>query len=104
MLATFLPGLSLADVEGYLSQSVPFMFEQSGSTYLLNLSAILEQKGDISIDEVTPYAVFKGDRSYARFGWHIDWIDVNMDGLDDLVFSAPFRTQDLTEELVGGEA
>ena len=95
--------VSLSDLEGHLLGLVPITFEQSGTTYLLNLSVVLKQSGDHAIDKLTTAAIFEGDRSYARFGWHTDWFDINMDGIVDLVFSAPFRTHDITEELGGGK-
>ncbi|XP_019619337.1 PREDICTED: phosphatidylinositol-glycan-specific phospholipase D-like [Branchiostoma belcheri] len=44
-----------------------------------------------------------GDRDYSRFGWDVAFVDINMDGKDELLVSAPLRTDDPTEELYGGE-
>ncbi|CAH1254246.1 GPLD1 [Branchiostoma lanceolatum] len=44
-----------------------------------------------------------GDRDYSRFGWDVAFADINMDGKDELLVSAPLRTDDPTEELYGGE-
>ena len=56
----------------------------------------------MSIDHLKYSALFEGDRSFARFGWSLAFTDVNMDDVKDLLFSAPFRTDDITEELIGG--
>ena len=47
-------------------------------------------------------AVFEGDQSFARFGWDVGLMDINEDGIKDLLFSSPFRTIDITEEIRGG--
>lgn len=78
-------------------------FEQCGSIYLLNVTDLLSRKGDWPITKLPVVTVFEGDRSFARFGWKLDWTDLNFDGVDDFVFSAPFRTDDVTEELKGGK-
>ena len=93
---------TITDVDGHLAELVSVTFEQAGVIYLVNLTTLIKHSGDYSIDSIDCPAIFEGDRSYARFGWQTDWFDVNLDGIDDLVFSAPFRTDDLTEELEGG--
>ncbi|EDO37905.1 predicted protein [Nematostella vectensis] len=81
----------------HLPANIESTFEQSGVVYLLNMSGILQRKQNVSLTNMT------GDRRFARTGWVVDWADVNMDGIQDLLFSAPFRTNDITEELVGSE-
>ncbi|XP_035660620.1 phosphatidylinositol-glycan-specific phospholipase D-like isoform X1 [Branchiostoma floridae] len=44
-----------------------------------------------------------GDRDYSRYGWDVAFADVDMDGKDEFLVSAPLRTDDPTEELYGGE-
>jgi len=69
---------------------------------MLNLTTVLQHGNDLSIEDISYAAMFEGDRSFARFGWSLALTDVNQDGVDDLLFSAPFRTEDITEELRGG--
>ena len=83
-------------------EDMPISFDQSGAIYLINLTTVLQNGHDISVKDVRYTAIFEGDRSYARFGWSLDFTDVNHDGIKDLIFSAPFRTEDITEELQGG--
>ncbi|EDO26775.1 predicted protein, partial [Nematostella vectensis] len=87
----------------HLPANIESTFEQSGVVYLLNMSGILQRKQNVSLTNMTVAALFEGDRRFARTGWVVDWADVNMDGIQDLLFSAPFRTNDITEELVGSE-
>ena len=91
-----------SDVAGHVAKLVPVTFDQAGALYLVNITSALQRGGEFSIDTIYTPAVFEGDRSYARFGWQTNWFDVNLDGVDDLVFSAPFRTDDITEKLRGG--
>lgn len=90
--------------EGHLVdvEDMPVPFTQSGAIYLVNSTKVLQSGSDISLNDLQYTAIFEGDRSYGRFGWSLDFTDVNHDGITDLVFSAPFRTEDITEELKGG--
>ena len=54
------------------------------------------------LTDINYNAVFEGDRSFARFGWSLDLTDINQDGVQDLLFSAPFRTDDFTQDIEGG--
>lgn len=45
---------------------------------------------------------FSGDRDYGHFGTSVKFRDTNGDGVQDLIIGAPFRTKDLTEEIIGG--
>jgi len=81
---------------------MPVHFDQSGAIYIINLTTVLQHGNDRSIEDIGYAAMFEGDRSFARFGWSLALTDVNQDGVDDLLFSAPFRTEDITEELRGG--
>ena len=83
-------------------EDMPVSFDQSGAVYLINLTTVLQHGNDMSVDDVGYAAIFEGDRSFARFGWSLDLTDMNQDGIEDLIFSAPFRTEDITEELKGG--
>ena len=69
---------------------------------MINLTTVLQQGIDMSIEDISYSAIFEGDRSFARFGWSLALTDVNQDGVEDLLFSAPFRTEDITEVLRGG--
>lgn len=69
---------------------------------MLNLTTVLQHGNDMSVEDISYGAIFEGDRSFARFGWSLALSDVNQDGVKDLLFSAPFRTEDITEELRGG--
>lgn len=102
MLAVSAMTLSL---EGYLDylKDMPVQFDQSGAIYITNLTAVLQHGNDMSIKDINYAAMFEGDRSFARFGWSLALTDVNQDGVEDLLFAAPFRTEDITEELRGAE-
>ena len=69
---------------------------------MMNLTAVLQHGNNMSIKDIGYAAMFEGDRSFARFGWSLALTDVNQDGVEDFLFSAPFRTEDITEELQGG--
>ena len=69
---------------------------------MINLTTVLQHGNVMSIEDISYAAMFEGDRSFARFGWSLALTDVNQDGVEDLLFSAPFRTEDITEELKGG--
>ena len=94
----------LSGLEGYLDylKDMPVQFDQSGAIYMMNLAAVLQHGNDMSIKDIGYAAMFEGDRSFARFGWSLALTDVNQDGVEDFLFSAPFRTEDITEELRGG--
>lgn len=85
-----------------MDSKLPILFDQSGTVYVINLTTVLHHGKDMSLTDVKYRAVFEGDRSFARFGWSLDLTDVNQDGVQDLLFSAPFRTNDLTQEVEGG--
>ena len=96
--------LSSLGLEGHLDylKDMPVLFDQSGAVYMINLTTVLQHGNDISIGEINYAAIFEGDRGFARFGWSLALTDVNHDGVEDLLFSAPFRTEDITEVLRGG--
>lgn len=48
-------------------------------------------------------ATFYGDRAYGRFGEIVRFGDVDGDGGDELMVSAPRRSRDFTEEIDGGK-
>ncbi|XP_070562446.1 phosphatidylinositol-glycan-specific phospholipase D-like [Ptychodera flava] len=83
------------DVPGKLVEDISVTFNQAGRLYLYNVSSLAKTP--------TPVASFSGDRSYARFGGKIFLQDVTGDDIDDIIVGAPFRIDDLTEELYGGE-
>lgn len=96
--------LSSLGLEGHLDylKDMPVSFDQSGAVYMINLTTVLQHGNEISIGETNYATIFEGDRSFARFGWSLALTDVNHDGVEDLLFSAPFRTEDITEVLRGG--
>lgn len=95
--------LCVKDIQGrMLGFKLPIPFDQSGAVYMLNLTTVLQHGKDVSITDIKYTVVFEGDRSFARFGWSLALTDINQDGVKDLLFSAPFRTDDLTEEITGG--
>ena len=51
----------------------------------------------------TATALWDGDRDHGRFGARMLAADVDGNGVDDAVFAAPLRTEDVTEELYGAE-
>lgn len=69
---------------------------------MLNLTTVLHLQKDLILTEMEHNAFFEGDQSFARFGWDFGLMDINQDGIKDLLFSSPFRTNDITEEIRGG--
>lgn len=47
-------------------------------------------------------ATFYGDRAYGRFGEGVSFNDVDGDGVDELIVTAPRRSLDYKEEFEGG--
>ncbi|KAL5022389.1 hypothetical protein ScPMuIL_001544 [Solemya velum] len=75
---------------------------------VLDIPAKLSQTGSVTLINITAWnntqlAVFQGDRQYGRFGEHVKFADLNMDGFEDLIITAPLRTDDFTEELMGAQ-
>ncbi|XP_074062019.1 phosphatidylinositol-glycan-specific phospholipase D isoform X2 [Macrotis lagotis] len=67
---------------------------QGGSTWMYDLSSntVPSLLGSIS-----------GDRRFSRFGGMVHLSDLDNDGLDEIIISAPLRTGDFTSGLLGGE-
>lgn len=86
-----------------LHYELPIEFDQAGAVYIINLTTVLRLGKDVTLTDIKYNAVFEGDRSFARYGWSLSLTDINQDGIKDLLFSAPFRTNDLTEEIHGAE-
>lgn len=95
---------STQSIEGsMLHYELPIEFDQAGAVYIINLTTVLRLGKDVTLTDIKYNAVFEGDRSFARYGWSLSLTDINQDGIKDLLFSAPFRTNDLTEEIHGAE-
>ncbi|XP_076462719.1 phosphatidylinositol-glycan-specific phospholipase D-like isoform X2 [Babylonia areolata] len=89
VLAVGAPGQNVA---GTIAD-IHVTFPQTGAVWLYNLSD----------PHWAPAATLQGDRRFSRFGSQILFSDVNSDGFDDLIVGAPFRTDDVTEEVHAGE-
>ncbi|XP_030847523.1 phosphatidylinositol-glycan-specific phospholipase D-like [Strongylocentrotus purpuratus] len=73
------------------------LLHPSGSSTASRLIRLhLDHREDVSLG---PIAMYEGDRQYGRYGGELMFQDVTGDGIDDLVVSAPFRTEDISEEL-----
>ena len=85
---------------------VPNTFTQAGTVYLFNLTSLVAMGADIQNEAVflshSLVSTFSGDRDYGHFGMSVKFKDTNNDGIQDLIIGAPFRTEDLTEEITGG--
>lgn len=86
---------------------VPKVFVQAGTVFLFNLSALNNNEFHIE-NEAFHFSdalitTFSGDRDYGHFGTSLKFRDTNNDGIDDLIIGSPFRTEDLTEEIIGGQ-
>ena len=94
------------DVKGHLIVNVPYTFTQAGRVYLFNLTSVSAE--GINIPNENVYlkhqiaSTFSGDRDYGHFGMSVKFRDTNNDAFQDLIIGAPFRTEDLTEEITGG--
>ncbi|XP_067677733.1 phosphatidylinositol-glycan-specific phospholipase D-like [Haliotis asinina] len=82
------------DVKGKVLR-VDTEFTQAGAVHLLNITNITSLQHEV--------ALYPGDRRYSRFGAKVKFADLNTDGYDDLIVTAPLRTDDATEELYGAE-
>ncbi|XP_071955087.1 phosphatidylinositol-glycan-specific phospholipase D-like [Antedon mediterranea] len=81
-------------------------FNQAGYVQLLNLtkmSATSDSCHQMQASSIPEVATFKGDRFYARFGMASKFHDVTGDKIGDLIVSAPYRIDDITEEIFGGD-
>ncbi|XP_036615846.1 phosphatidylinositol-glycan-specific phospholipase D isoform X2 [Trichosurus vulpecula] len=73
------------------------------------LSMTLQQGGSTRIYDLTAetgpslLSIFSGDRRFSRFGGMVHLRDLDDDGLDEIIISAPLRTGDFTGGLLGGE-
>ncbi|XP_027729629.1 phosphatidylinositol-glycan-specific phospholipase D isoform X1 [Vombatus ursinus] len=73
------------------------------------LSMTLHQGGSTRIYDLTAetgpllLGTFSGDRRFSRFGGIVHLRDLDNDGLDEIIISAPLRTGDFTGGLLGGE-
>ena len=66
--------------------------EHAGSVILLN--NLNEMKGDYSLPDLKFIVRIHGDQSFARFGYVVQWEDLNNDGVMDLIVTEPFRDTD----------
>ncbi|XP_065055782.1 phosphatidylinositol-glycan-specific phospholipase D-like isoform X2 [Rhopilema esculentum] len=104
MLAVGAPSV---DVEGHLVDMVPNTFTQAGTVHLFNLTLLVRSGFHFNENLFSSSAVvgnFSGDRDYGGFGMAVKFEDTNGDSVDDIIIGAPFRTEDLTEEIVGAES
>ncbi|XP_072460062.1 phosphatidylinositol-glycan-specific phospholipase D isoform X1 [Notamacropus eugenii] len=73
------------------------------------LSMTLHQGGNTQMYDLTAetgpslLGTFSGDRRFSRFGGIVHLRDLDNDGLDELIISAPLRTGDIIGGLLGGE-
>ena len=84
---------------------VPNTFTQAGTVHLFNLTLLVRSGFHFNENLFSSSAVvgnFSGDRDYGGFGMAIKFEDTNGDSVDDIIIGAPFRTEDLTEEIIGG--
>lgn len=80
VLAVGVPG---ADVEGEIF-TLPNELTQAGKVILLKV-----EKG-----QLTEIANYESDRRYSRFGFRVNFADVNSDKIDDLLIGSPYRNDD----------
>uniref|UniRef100_A0A5F8G8I1 Phosphatidylinositol-glycan-specific phospholipase D n=1 Tax=Monodelphis domestica TaxID=13616 RepID=A0A5F8G8I1_MONDO len=73
---------------------LPMTLHQGGRTWIYDLTP-----------DTTPslLGTFSGDRRFSRFGGMVYLSDLDDDGLDEIIISAPLRTGDFTSGLLGGE-
>ncbi|XP_060045275.1 phosphatidylinositol-glycan-specific phospholipase D isoform X2 [Erinaceus europaeus] len=73
------------------------------------LTMTLHQGGTTRMYELTLdsqpslLSTFSGDRRFSRFGGVLHLSDLDNDGLDEIIMSAPLRIADVTSGLIGGE-
>ena len=93
-------------MKGHLIADTPYTFTQAGRVYLFNLTSVSAERIDIQNERVylkdKVASIFSGDRDYGHFGMSVKFRDTNNDAFQDLIIGAPFRTEDLTEEITGG--
>ncbi|XP_052229611.1 phosphatidylinositol-glycan-specific phospholipase D-like isoform X2 [Dreissena polymorpha] len=82
------------DIDGRILAKQTY-FEQAGNVFLFNTTdGFIPVQLNQTID---------GDRRFERFGTKIRFFDVSGDGLDDLIVTAPLRSQDISEEFYGAD-
>ncbi|XP_058523417.1 phosphatidylinositol-glycan-specific phospholipase D [Ochotona princeps] len=73
------------------------------------LTMTLHQGGSTRMYKLVPNAEpsllssFSGDRRFSRFGGVLHLTDLDNDGLDEVIVTAPLRITDMTSGLLGGE-
>lgn len=74
------------------------------------LTVTLHQGGSarlysLALDNTQPelLSTISGDRRFSRFGGVLHMSDLDNDGLDEIIMSAPLRITDITSGLLGGE-
>ena len=75
--------------------------QQAGEVTLYNLTAII-QSPSISAHHYVIGTV-RGDRAFGRFGDSVEFVDVDGDGREELIVSAPRRSTSTLDELHGGK-
>lgn len=83
-----------ASVAGSVA-GVDVTFDQTGRVRLYNIS-------HDAPPTLTPHKL-EGDRAFERFGSIVKFLDLNNDGMSDLVVGAPHWSNDITEELLLGD-
>ena len=79
---------------------VPSTFEQAGQTFLLSLK-MLAEKHHAFIPGVDYVSRFEGNHAFGRFGWHVGFLDINNDGVSDLILGSPYETEDVFKPTTG---
>eukprot|EP00005_Dracoamoeba_jomungandri_P013797 CAMPEP_0174266644 /NCGR_PEP_ID=MMETSP0439-20130205/30978_1 /TAXON_ID=0 /ORGANISM="Stereomyxa ramosa, Strain Chinc5" /LENGTH=861 /DNA_ID=CAMNT_0015353739 /DNA_START=25 /DNA_END=2610 /DNA_ORIENTATION=+ len=102
VLAVSIPGINATGT----ILGIKANYDQAGAVHLIPLSSLMsktQENKEITINEAQAISIFEGDRKFGRFGWEAKFMDLNSDGYEELVISAPLRTSDITEELFGAE-
>ncbi|KAJ7338576.1 hypothetical protein JRQ81_012478 [Phrynocephalus forsythii] len=83
---------------------------QGSTSRIAFISAVLHQAGITGMYDLTESSKpsllsrFSGDRRFSRFGGDVHLRDLDNDGLDEIIITAPLRSKDIMAGIFGGEA
>lgn len=75
--------------------------EQTGTVFILNSSATTTVNTGTNDIRDLATMIIQGKEKHGRFGWSMTTIDLNQDGIDDLVISTPSITHGIVEVYFG---
>ncbi|KAI8973527.1 hypothetical protein BDF20DRAFT_657581 [Mycotypha africana] len=100
----FYSNATMRTTENHIAISAPY-YQQKGAVFILNKEDLFDAHGGdrTIVQDIRHLAhtMLEGDVHHGRFGWSVTAMDINQDGLDDLVISTPFGEKN--DEREGGK-